>query len=205
MLILGLTGLTGSGKSTVSKYLLSKEALIFDLDGVAHELYKSGTETFYKIVSCFGEDILNQYSEIDRKKLSFKVFNNLKDNTDKIPNKLNELESIIWPDIDRVIKETIDANSDKELMVLDGALLIQAGFDKYCDHIWILESCIKHIKSRLSKLNKIDFLDEKIQRSNLSDKKISKYTTLKNNLTKQDLYNNVESLFEVISKDSYGN
>ena len=57
MLILGLTGLTGSGKSTVAKYLLSQKALIFDLDKTAHKLYKSGTETFFKILDHFGEEI----------------------------------------------------------------------------------------------------------------------------------------------------
>ncbi len=205
MHILGLTGLTGSGKSTVAKYLFSKKALIFDLDKVAHELYKSGTETFYKIVNYFGEDILDLNSEIDRKKLSFEVFNSKSKSKEKDSFQLNKLESIIWPEIDKIIAKTIHDNSDKELIVIDGALLIQAGFDKYCDQIWVLESQLKHIKTRLSKLNKIDYLEEKIRRNDFSHIKKFKYQVIKNNLTKQDLYNNVESLFEVIRKDSHEN
>lgn len=205
MLILGLTGLTGSGKSTVAKYLLSKKALIFDLDKSAHELYETGTDTYFKIVNHFGEDILDKNSEIDRKKLSSRAFDPLIKNKEEVSPQLNKLESIIWPEIDKLIAEAIKFNSKKNLMVIDGALLIQAGFDKYCDRVWILESQIELIKKRLNKLNKIDYLDEKIHRSDLSQKKISKYTVIKNNLTKQDLYNNVESLFEVIRKDNHGN
>ena len=84
MLILGLTGLTGSGKSTVAKYLLSKKALIFDLDKSAHELYKTGTDTYFKIVNHFGEDILDKNSEIDRKKLSSRAFDPLIKNKEEV-------------------------------------------------------------------------------------------------------------------------
>ena len=68
MIVIGLTGGIGSGKSEVSRILRGFAAEIVDADKIGHEAYLKGTETYNELVTEFG-DIVRQNGEIDRQKL----------------------------------------------------------------------------------------------------------------------------------------
>lgn len=74
-MIVGITGISGSGKSTVTNKICNMiNAKCIDADKIAKDMQKKGEEYFKKIVKTFGEDILNENSEINRKKLGEIVF-----------------------------------------------------------------------------------------------------------------------------------
>ena len=67
MIVIGLTGLSGSGKGVVASILKKCGAFVFDCDEIAHSNMAKGGCAYADIVEYFGEDILNTEKEIDRK------------------------------------------------------------------------------------------------------------------------------------------
>ena len=150
MLILGLTGGIGSGKTAVLTILKEEyDAFIIEADRLAHELMNPGRTVYQGIVDAFGMNVLadddvevlavrdadattekNQSTgkrPIDRKKLGDIVFHN--------KDKLALLNSISHPlvkeEILRQIKE--QKNAGRKLFVIEAALLIQDGYKNICD------------------------------------------------------------------------
>ena len=155
MLILGLTGGIGSGKTAVLTILKEEyDAYIIEADHLAHELMNPGRTVYQGIVDAFGTEILadtdidtsvsdeenvatdNDQStvsrSIDRKKLGDIVFH------DK--DKLALLNSISHPLVKEEILRRIEEqkNVGKKLFVIEAALLIQDGYKEICDEIWYI-------------------------------------------------------------------
>mgnify|MGYP002408719327 CR=1 FL=1 len=74
MRIIGLTGGTGSGKGAVSGILSENGAYIIDCDEIAHEVIKKGRPAYLELLEYFGDSVLEENGEIDRKKLGEIVF-----------------------------------------------------------------------------------------------------------------------------------
>jgi len=100
-LILGVTGGIASGKSAVSRMLEELGAPIIDYDVIAREIVEPGKPAWKDIVACFGESVLKEEKQIDRKKLSDLVFRD--------PGKRKQLESFTHP---RIIEEA-DRRADE--------------------------------------------------------------------------------------------
>ncbi|MDF9408575.1 dephospho-CoA kinase [Pelotomaculum isophthalicicum JI] len=136
MLVIGLTGNIGSGKSTVSRYLESLGSVVIDADQVAREIVQPGTPALAEIVKVFGPGVLNSDGTLDRKKTSSIVF------TD--PDALAKLNAITHPRIVEAIEsEKIKFNnlpdSRDRLLVIDAPLLIEVGLHKSVDEIWVVK------------------------------------------------------------------
>lgn len=133
MIIIGITGGVGSGKSRVL-YDLSENhgAYIVEADKLAHTLMEPGQSIYNEIVKNFGREILKENApyEIDRQKLGGIVF------ADK--DKLKLLDSISHPEVKKNILGQIEAKKAEgvELFVIEAALLIQDGYKEICDEIW---------------------------------------------------------------------
>ena len=69
MIVIGLTGGIGSGKSAVADMLAARGAAVVNADRVGHETYRRGTESYLRIVSAFGPESVGGDGEIDRAKL----------------------------------------------------------------------------------------------------------------------------------------
>jgi len=76
MIIVGITGGIGTGKSTVANMFKRLGAIVIDADEIAHRLMEPETPAWKKIVSYFGKGILRRDLYIDRKALGKKVFSN---------------------------------------------------------------------------------------------------------------------------------
>lgn len=133
MIIIGITGGVGSGKSRVL-YDLSENhgAYIVEADKLAHTLMEPGQSIYNEIVENFGREILKEKApyEIDRQKLGDIVF------SDK--DKLKLLDSISHPAVKKNILWQIETKKAEgvELFVIEAALLIQDGYKEICDEIW---------------------------------------------------------------------
>jgi len=132
MKIIGLTGGIGSGKSTVSKLLMEKGAVIIDADKIARSIMELGKKAWQEVIDHFGEIILKDDRNIDRKKLAEIVF--------KDENQLKKLNSITHPKIkeemDKQLKDCIEKKVD--VVVIDAPLLLETGLGLKVDEVWLV-------------------------------------------------------------------
>ncbi len=133
MLVLGITGGVGSGKSRVLYELKDKyNAYIVEADKLAHQLMMPGEAIYNQILEAFGEDIISKSTPylIDRQKLGDIVFNH--------NEKLELLNSITHPLVKENILQQINTEKSKntKLFVIEAALLIEDGYKDICDYIW---------------------------------------------------------------------
>ena len=129
MTVIGLTGNSGTGKSSVAKVMGKYGALILDCDKIAHENMAVGGCAYDEIVSAFGKDILNSDNTINRKALGNIVFND--------SQKLSILNKITHSKITQRVKDEI-AKASSKCVVIDAPLLIEAGLDAIADKVWVV-------------------------------------------------------------------
>lgn len=128
-IIIGVTGIFGSGKSTVSRIFKAYGLTIVDADKIARRYLSPRTETYKSIVNHFGSGILRAGREIDRRKLGKLVFAN--------PRLINKLNSIIHPKVIGEIRARIK-KIKSGIIVLDAPLLIEAGLKKVVDSLIVV-------------------------------------------------------------------
>lgn len=132
-MIIGLTGTIGSGKSTVSARLNSLGALILDTDIIAREVVEPNTDGLKEIEKAFGSGAIAADGSLDRKAVAAIVF------ADKGKRML--LNSIIHPAVLKTLKARTDAElavNSRRLIVWDVPLLIEVGWTKYVDSVWLV-------------------------------------------------------------------
>jgi dephospho-CoA kinase len=134
--VIGLTGGIGSGKSTVARRLAELGAAVIDADRVGHEVIEPGAEAHGEIVRAFGREILDGEGRIARKKLGALVFADA--------DKLRALNAISHPRMAermaRQIEQLRATVPPPALIVLDAAILFQAGWDRLCDRVWTVSA-----------------------------------------------------------------
>ena len=148
--VIGLTGGTGSGKSTVSRIAGELGAGVIDADMIAREIVQKGQEALQKIVEAFGNDILLASGELNRKKLGGIVF------ADR--EKLKLLNQITHTYIVERIKQDIEWKRAKQAytsIIVDAAVLVESGLYKICDRVWVV---VADRGERLERIMKRDSL-----------------------------------------------
>uniref|UniRef100_A0A3Q2QK84 Bifunctional coenzyme A synthase n=1 Tax=Fundulus heteroclitus TaxID=8078 RepID=A0A3Q2QK84_FUNHE len=129
--VIGLTGGSGSGKSSIAKQLEVLGAARIDCDKLGQEVYQLGTEAYHKVLREFGSEILNEDKTINRRALGAKVFGN--------QERLKCLTDIVWPEIALLVKRTINQAREegKEVCVVDAAVLLEAGWTDLVHEVWV--------------------------------------------------------------------
>lgn len=118
MLLVGLTGGIGSGKTTVARMLASRGAVVLDSDRLARQAVEPGTPGFDAVVARFGDDVLGDDGSLDRAELASVVFADAAARDD--------LEAIVHPEVRRRIAETVTAHAETDdVVVVDSPLLIE--------------------------------------------------------------------------------
>ena len=120
MLLVGLTGGIGSGKSTVARLLEKRGAVVFDADLLAREAVEPGTPGHASVIERFGADVLAPGGELDREALASIVFAD--------PSARRDLEEIVHPEVRRLFAEGSEAYRDTDRVVVFSApLLVETG------------------------------------------------------------------------------
>jgi dephospho-CoA kinase len=133
MLLVGLTGGIGSGKSTVAGMLQQRGAVILDADVFAREAVRAGTDGFAAVVRRFGEGVVAPDGELDRRGLAAIVFAD--------HDALSDLEAIVHPEVRRMIADGIQEHLDEErVVVLVNPLLIEMGTHRDCDVVVVVSA-----------------------------------------------------------------
>lgn len=181
--IIGLTGGIATGKSTVSEILKNNGYTVIDADIIAREVVRIGKPSYEKIKESFGNGVLLENKEINRKKLGSIVFNDI--------YKLSLLNELTHPYIYEEILNQINKNKEKnrQIIFIDIPLLFEeedkikkSGIE--FDQIWLVASDEDIQVQRLMKRDKIS-KEEAIKKINLQ-------MNLKEKIDKSDLviYNN---------------
>jgi dephospho-CoA kinase len=147
MMVIGLTGSIGTGKSEAARKLEALGASIISADQVGHEAYTPNTEAWEQVVAAFGDGILQEDGEIDRRKLGGIVFSD--------PGKLEQLNQIMHPRMARMVANKIEALRIEgvDVVVVEAALLFEAGWDSLVEEVWATDSPEQMVIERLKNRN----------------------------------------------------
>jgi dephospho-CoA kinase len=142
--VLGVCGGIGSGKSKACELLVAELGCLahVDSDSLAHTVYQPGSLAIQDVIAEFGDDLLNASDgTIDRKKLGSIVFSD--------PSAMARLERIVWPHVRAKVEERIKALKRDEVgrttasckypvIVVEGAVLLDAGWENMVDGVWVV-------------------------------------------------------------------
>jgi len=142
MLVVGLTGGIGAGKSTVAQFFAELGALVIDADQLARMAIERGSDGFADVMLRFGDEVIAN-GDIDRKKLAEIVFSD--------PQARKDLEAIIHPRVQALFAEAVADLDIGDILVYEIPLLVETGAAAKFDYIITVESDIELRKARLLK------------------------------------------------------
>lgn len=195
MKVLGITGGIGCGKSTVIDILREQySCAVINTDQIAADLMQKGQKTYQKIVEYFGEDILKDDGEINRKKLANRVFKSEMD--------LLKLNSFTHPLVreEVLIKiEQYQKEDSERLIIVETALPYEARLKEYCDEVWYVTASLELRRERLKTTR--GYSDEKINdifNKQLSDADYRDFCThvIVNDTTKEEVIRQARHILE---------
>ncbi len=142
--LIGITGGIGSGKSVVSKYLISLGYPLIDADLVSREVVEPGEIGLFRIVESFGEGVLNPDRSLNRGKLGEIIFNN-----DILRKQLND---ILHPQIRLRMNQHLDCYRDEPFVFFDVPLLFETDKKSNYDEVILVYApeavCLERIIKR---------------------------------------------------------
>lgn len=200
-MILGLTGPTGAGKSTVAGLLAGLGFAVIDADQVAREVMEPGSPLLLELRDRFGGDILREDGSLNRKLLAARAFSSKEGSA--------ALNAITHPAICRQAKSRMEAlaAAGNSFLLFDAPLLFESGADQICD---VTACVVANDESRLARIMERDGIsrDEGLLRMS-AQPPASFYTgrcdyVLKNNGDAELLRTQVETLMESLRRRMTG-
>lgn len=192
MKIFGITGGSGSGKTSVSKELRNLGVEIIDTDIIAREVVGKGSKCLDELVEYFGNKILNPDGTLDRRKLAKEAFSD--------SQKTAALNGITHKYIKEEVINRIK-NSSSCLIGIDGAVIIGSNIEELCEFI---VSVTADKRTRIKRILKRDMLTDEEARERLNAQpdddfysRNSRYV-IDNSGSFDDLKVNVQTLYDKI-------
>ena len=187
--VIGLTGGIGTGKSEVAAQMARLGAVVIDADEEGHQTYARGTMGWGRLVALFGETLLDDNGDIDRKRLGRLVFAN--------PQAMAWLNSAIHPLLRaRIVARLTELRAQgAAIAVIDAALLYQAGWDDLADEVWVVTARDDVVVARLAEQRG---LQEREVRRRMDAQELPERATeraalvIENNGSRADLIGSVE-------------
>lgn len=156
MILIGITGIMGSGKTTIANIFKKFNIPVIDADEISRKVTKKNGSAYNDIIINFGLEILTSDGEINRKKLAKIVFNDA--------NKRKLLENIIHPLVEKERNKIINEIKQKNpnaIIALDIPLLYEAGLEKTVDYVICayadVDTAYERVKTR-DNISKDDFI-----------------------------------------------
>lgn len=190
MIIIGITGGAGAGKSVILDYLQEKyHCAVIQADQVGHQVMKKGQSCYLSVCKLFGNEVLNEEGELDRRKIGATVFSN--------PKLLQSLNQIIHPAVKQEIEGFLESQkkAGATCAVIEAALLLEEQYDKICHELWYIHASEETRKQRLQSTR--GYTEEKIEalfRRQLSEEEFRRgcQVTIENEGPKQDTYRQID-------------
>lgn len=177
MLVVGLTGNIGCGKSSLSDIFRAEGIKIIDADIIARQIYED-EKLLRKVYETFGNDIKNEDGSLNRKALGRIVFSD--------DEKLIQLNKLTHPVIRQKVSDEIEEykSQNEEIVILDAALLVESDYLNFIDKLLVvtckeniqieriiardncsIEEALDRIRSQMSQENKVKYADYVIDNS----------------------------------------
>lgn len=133
--VAGILGGIGSGKSAVARGLAEQfRGVLIDADRIGHQVLKF-PEVILQIRQAFGDTVFDG-DQIDRRRLASEVFG---DHPDRQRSR-RLLEQIVHPEIDRVVQSQLATAGSADLVLLDAAVMLEAGWNRHCDFLIFVDT-----------------------------------------------------------------
>lgn len=194
MIIAGLTGQTGAGKTTACLEFEKSGYKIINADKTARAVMEKASPCLNETVCCFGEKILNPDKTLDRKALANIVF------SDK--ESLLRLDEISYKYINKEVMRKIK-EYESENILIDAPTLFESGEDKLCN---IIVSVISEEKLRLERIMKRDNISENLARKRMASQKSTDFFIsnsdyiIENNGSHEELVKRTREVINLISE-----
>ena len=157
MVVIGLTGASGSGKSFIAKRFQAYEIPIINADCIVHSIYRTENECTILLKHHFGDRIIRPDHSVNRQELGKIVFN------DK--EKLKLLNDIVHPFVIREIRINIEEHrKHAKAVLIDAPQLFEAGLEKDCDYVIAV---IADDATRIQRIAIRDHISEDVARQRL--------------------------------------
>ena len=154
MIVIGLTGGIGSGKSSVAARLVERGAVLVDADALAREVVEPGRAAYAKVVERFGEGVVEEDGTLDRAAIADIVF--------KDAEALADLNAIVHPEVGAEMAARLASQSASDrVVVLDVPLLVESGgSDRYpLAGVLVVDAPVDLVLERLVNLRHMDRAD----------------------------------------------
>ena len=197
MLVVGLTGGIGSGKSLAAQFFAELGALVIDADQLARDAIERGSDGFDQLIATFGDSILTN-GLVDRRALGELVFR------DKDAKR--KLEGIIHPIVRQEFEEAVQSLEKDQVLIYEIPLLFETKAMERFDYIVTVEADMQLRKERLLKKGlRISEIESRIaaqasreERTSIADQ------VFENNGSEDELLRSVENLWELLKMRSKG-
>lgn len=195
---IGITGGIGAGKSEIIQYIARHyQCEIYLADEVAHLVKEPGTACYDALLQLLGQDIVSPDGRIDRRKMAERMFGD-----EELLGKVND---IIHPAVRDFLLERLEkarAKAEKELFIVEAALLIECGYGRLVDEMWYVYADEKIRRERLKTVR--GYSDEKIDSimgSQLSEQKFRENCdfVIDNSGSLEDSYRIIDKKLEAYS------
>jgi len=144
--IVGIVGGVGAGKSSVVRNVADLQLFVIDADRIGHDLLHTNLIR-NQLRDAFGDEILNEAGQVERKRLADKVFG---DSNEQTQNR-HRLNEIFHPAIRTQIQHAIgQAPQDADAIILDAALLLEAGWADECDAVVFIDTPLDKREQRVA-------------------------------------------------------
>jgi len=152
MIVIGLTGNIGSGKSTVAAYLGTLGAKVIDTDQLARQVVEPGSPALAELVAALGPGILNPDGTLNRTRVAEIVFNE--------PRAREILNKIVHPRIIARAADYIEYHRKEKppvpALVIEAPLLIEVGMHQMVDEVWVVVADEETMLQRVSRRDSMD-------------------------------------------------
>lgn len=191
MLVVGLTGGIGAGKSTVSELFARLGALVIDADQLARMSIERGTDGFAEVLLRFGDEVILN-GDIDRQKLGELIFSD--------ENARKDLEAIIHPRVQALFAEAVADLDHDDILIYEIPLLVETGAAEKFDYVITVEADIEIRKTRLLKKGLyISQIEKRIAAQATEDARCAVAdSVIRNDGDEDSLLRQVENLWESV-------
>lgn len=191
VMVIGLTGQTGAGKSTVSKVFVQNGFRLIDADAISRHVVARGSHCLADLQECFTNAILTPDGELDRKVMASIAFSDHR--------KLEMLNTIMYPYIVGEILRMIHRFSQQnhKLILLDAPTLFESRADDFCD---LIISVVAKPELRMQRIMERDHISEKAAQQRMEMQLTEEFfrlhsdTVLENNSSFSELWDAAQEL-----------
>jgi dephospho-CoA kinase len=168
MIVIGILGGVGSGKSTVAAELEKLGAVLVDADRAGHQVLAE-PEVIVALRDRWGDDSIDTKGQINRRRVAEIVFG------PGAAAELEFLEQTTHPRIGQILREQIDTarRQNHRVIVLDAAIMLKTGWDALCDHLLFVDvpEAIRQQRAEARGWTVDDFADREASQTPLAEKK----------------------------------